>query len=141
MEREKQRVRLVIIGRHDRDGEWEENRAECEATFYEKDGVIYLFYEEPDQGMGICKSRVEIRERSVTVDRKGSINAKLVYEMGKKRENTYASPYGIFLIDTDTRYFTYEKTPSGGKLRLEYLISMNGDEPGNATLEILFEHL
>ena len=132
----KKKVDLTLTGRHCRDGRWEETVSSCEATWYEKDGTIYLFYEEPDQGAGICRSRITIYERSAEVDRKGAVNAKITYETGKVHENTYAVPYGVFLVTTDTRYFYFEKKEGGASLRLEYQISMNGSEPEPATLEV-----
>ncbi len=132
----KKEVAIRIIGRQLRDGTWEEVVTESKGKYYKDDGIIYLFYEEPDEGAGVCKTRITLRERGMQVNRQGAITTTLLYEMGTRNNAVYHTPLGSLEIGTEATHYIVAEKEDELTVDLGYKLFLNADEHQEATLRI-----
>ncbi len=108
----------------------------CQGSLLEKDGTTYFFYEESHEEAGSTRTRITLNGSHLKVERRGVVETVLEYHLGRYLEGPYATPFGSFTVGTETTGLTYEKKKDGALLRLSYRISMNGEDPRDASLEI-----
>ncbi len=132
----KKEVAIRIIGRQLRDGTWEEAITETRGKYYKDEGIIYLFYEEADEGAGVCKTRITLRERGMQVNRQGAITTTLLYEMGIRNNAVYRTPLGALEIGTEATHYIVAEKEDELTVDLGYKLFLNADEHQEATLRI-----
>ena len=65
------------------------------ASYFEKDGKHYLFYEELDQDSeNVIKNRITISEKSVQVQKSGYVTTSLTFEENSRTHSVYETPFG-----------------------------------------------
>lgn len=85
-----------------------------------------ISYEEVDEETGqALKTIVKFDENSAEVNRKGSIESKLVFIKGEKYETVYATPYGSFQMGTATHRFEKEENEKKINLHIDYDMEIN----------------
>ena len=67
-----------------------------------------------------------VAKDSVTVKRSGSVNSTMVFERGKKTKTIYNMPYGKWLMEIETEKIVNAMTETGGRLRLVYAMTIQG---------------
>ncbi|MCQ2551524.1 MAG: DUF1934 domain-containing protein [Clostridia bacterium] len=124
-------ITLKITGKNEIDDEEDTIEFVTDGKIYEKDGSIYLVYEESELvGMPGCKTTLKITGEAVKMARFGENKertAEMEFEKGRRYTNKYSTDYGVFALELVTNNvantITYEK---GGDLELDYHISLNG---------------
>ncbi len=132
----KKEVEIKIIGRQLRDNKWDEVVTECKGKYYKEDGIIYLFYEEADEGAGVCKTRITLREKGMQVNRQGAITTTLIYDMGVRNTAVYHTPMGNLEIGTEAKHYIVAEKEDELTVDLGYTLSLGGDEQQEAHLRI-----
>ncbi|MDR3584670.1 MAG: DUF1934 domain-containing protein [Desulfosporosinus sp.] len=92
-------------------------------TFYERNGVFYLFYKESDDentGLGDVTTFLIIKEGSVAINRKGAVDLSQEFKKGVLNRSIYATCYGKIWISVMPRRVEYDLTVHGGRINLEY---------------------
>lgn len=97
-------------------GEKTENIYEAKKTLNNL-GIRYEYLDENS------KNDVYILENKVIFNRKGQITTKQIFELGKKTESVYKTPY----LTMDFQINTIEFLKSEGETKLEYEIFSNGE--------------
>lgn len=113
-------VQLTLIG-HQRDSAGEETITKSTATaeYYEKNGTLYLLYDEnlecsetvteiqknnedaaeiPKNSNTVVHNRIKCKDNLLEVTRIGTINTHMVFESGKEHMTDYATPYGCLRL-------------------------------------------
>ncbi len=105
--------------------------------YLEKDGSSYVKYEEVIEE-GTIKTIVKITENEGLILRSGAVKMRLSFLLNKKRNGSYETPYGTFLMVTDTKRLSFEKaedSPSG-LIDILYDLNMNGNKNGTYHMTI-----
>ncbi len=94
-------------------------------TLHEKNDATYLMYKENHEGVEITTS-IKIAKKEITIKRFGQSNSTMVFEKGKVNISNYKTPYGIFLIETHTKYLDIDNNGENNlKIELDYNLKMN----------------
>ena len=113
-----------------------------EAKMYERNGVLYLLYDESEfTGMEGIKTRLRLEGNSLKLSRSGKmgIDSEMRFEEGKRFENKYQTPMGPIAVEILTNEFENTMTYEGiGKLSLDYSMSLKGLTEGRSKLDIEF---
>ncbi len=96
-----------------------------EGRFGIKDGEFFISYNEGQ----IFEEKVDVKTRifikkdnTVTLERKGSINSKMLIEEGKRNSCFYNTPIGDLVISIFGEKIEYDLTENGGNIKLSYTI-------------------
>ena len=105
--------------------------------YLEKDGSSYIKYEEEIEE-GTIKTIVKVSGNEGLILRSGAVKMRLAFLLNKKRNGSYETPYGTFLMVTDTKRLGMEKeahSPSG-LIDILYDLNTNGNKNGTYHMTI-----
>ena len=108
--------------------------------YLEKDGSSYIKYEEEIEE-GTIKTIVKVSGNEGLILRSGAVKMRLAFLLNKKRNGSYETPYGTFLMVTDTKRLGMEKeahSPSG-LIDILYDLNTNGNKNGTYHMTINFK--
>ena len=136
-------VTIKVVGKHIHDNiEEEQMELVTEAEMYERNGVLYLMYEETEfSGMEGVKTRLRLEGNTLKMSRLGQGDgiSEMMFEEGKRFEDSYQTPIGIIDMEMLTNKLTstlsYDET---GSLEVDYTISLKGLTEGRSKLTISF---
>ncbi|MBQ7895651.1 MAG: DUF1934 domain-containing protein [Oscillospiraceae bacterium] len=106
---------------------------EEETIEFSTDGV-YLFennvgclsyYETQVTGMEGTRTSICVSPNNVVVDREGSVNSQMIFQVGVKNSFVYDTPYGSATMGIDTRRIRHNLDEDGGELVIDYLVNLN----------------
>lgn len=105
--------------------------------YLEKDGSSYVKYEEVIEE-GTIKTIVKIAEHEGLILRSGAVKMRLSFLLNKKRNGSYETPYGTFLMVTDTKRLSFEKEAESlsGLIDILYDLNVNGNNNGTYHMTI-----
>jgi len=92
-------------------------------TFYERNGIFYLFYKESDHestGLGDVTTLLTIKEGLVALYRKGAVNLAQEFKKGVLDRSIYTTCYGEIMLSVMPRRVEFDLTVYGGRINLEY---------------------
>ena len=94
-------------------------------TLHEKNGDTYLMYKEKNEDVEVTTS-IKISKEQIAIKRFGQSNSTMVFEKDKIHNSNYKTPYGLFLVETHTRYLDVDVDEDKNmKIDLDYNIKMN----------------
>lgn len=126
-------VTLKVVGTQTTlDGEENTIEMMTQGKYYEKNGSIFLVYDESElSGMEGSTTTIKIdddKNRKVMMKRFGSNESKLLFEKGKRHRSIYRTMYGDMDMEVVTSQIILVKDEKGlKKLDLSYRISVAGD--------------
>ncbi len=125
----KKEIVVHVIGTIKQKGEEEDTiEVYTTGTYYEKEGCLYLLYEE-DMGepYGIVKNTVKIKEEplQITVSKKGITNSRMIFEVGQKNQSYYQTPFGGMSLSTNTKDVIVEMDEKALKVNIDYEIEVD----------------
>ncbi|MET3684182.1 uncharacterized beta-barrel protein YwiB (DUF1934 family) [Alkalibacillus flavidus] len=125
----------------DPNGENESIRREEKGSYVQRGGLHLLKYDEEMEDVGTVKNTVIITDDKITLKREGVVKMHQVFRIGQRTETVYRHPYGHFRMETNTNRMEYMKGTENrsGKIRLEYEVALNDDEPREHVLQIDFQ--
>lgn len=134
-------VKLSLVGRQ-RDETGAETIAEtfANAEYYEKNGSIYLLYEEIQEGLeAAVKNTLKLKGSVLELTRRGAVDAHMIFEAGRVHPSDYATPYGRLKIGVRTHSLAVSSVRGLMKIKAEYTL-MTDDLPfSDCTLVIEIE--
>lgn len=96
-----------------------------EGTCRVKNGKVYLMYKSVDDNE--TQSTTVIAEKnSVQIKRNGSVKSDIKYIPAEKTAFRYYMPYGIMDMEVITDRIENELSEDGGKLRIVYILTVQG---------------
>lgn len=114
-------LKIEVINNQNIDGQIDIVEEKADVKVNTLNGKIYLMYKTETDSVMII-----VAKDSVTVKRSGSVNSTMVFERGKKTKTIYNMPYGKWLMEIETEKIVNAMTETGGRLRLVYAMTIQG---------------
>lgn len=136
-------IMLKIIGKQvNQDNEEDVLEFMTEGKFYEKNGALYLMYQESElSGMEGCTTSLKIKDGMIRMRRFGEaipMDTVIEFEKGRRFEGYYDTPFGAVELEVLTNdiinNLAYEE--GKGTLNIDYHISLRGLTEGRSKLDI-----
>lgn len=140
----KSEVKVKVIGSQ-KDSTGEEQRIELvtEGKYIEKNGKIYVVYEESEiSGMEGSTTTLKLeKNQRASIRRYGNTNTEMIFEKGKTHSMAYETPYGLLDMAITTHRLEVKAESDRPKIRvhIQYRIKIMGLEDTMNTLEINVE--
>ncbi len=135
----KENARITLVSKRYQGDESDEINMDTLGGYYERDGKIYITYQEhKDMGMGDSRVVLKIEPDMITMRRMGDFATVMVYKKNEITEFLYRVPFGELNLKIKTTNITNELTQSGGKLRFCYDL-FAGDEATKNDITITVE--
>ena len=121
------------------DGERSKTEYTTDATFTEKDGKFYLFFDERlDAEEDVTKCRFEIDENTLRLRRNGPIVLEQSHIKDTKTDGYLKTPFGRVETKTRTFQFSFVERENGDyHLDLGYDLYTSGEKTGTYLLELI----
>ena len=140
MIKRKSRECRVCVTSHQIDAEGEEQiiKTENKGQLSEREGVLYVLYEEETEEKATIRNLLKIEEYPVraSLKKSGMVSWKMIFEQGKYEKSEYQTPYGALEIGAGTRMVKLEKREEKTSLQLVYTLFVQGEKQADCRLEI-----
>lgn len=136
------RVSVRITGLHSFAEEDDQDNIEVInfGSYYKKNGKHYVKYEEPLDKTGMGTSNIlKVSEGEVELISKGAANTHMMFCLGKKNINFYATPFGGMNVGVDTYEMHIEETEDRLAVSLKYGLEINLDYVATCNVNIVVE--
>ncbi len=108
--------------------------------FYKKDKSYYAVYEETAiSGMEGTTTTLRIGEEKFSLIRMGSTSTKMDFALDEKNISMYSTPYGTLEININTKKLDINVDDNGGRIYIDYIMSVAGQKAQNTILNINIE--
>lgn len=96
-------------------------------TYFFKDGIHYVFFEEVSEGFSdVTKTQIRLHgKESLEVIKKGVTNLHLIFEKGKRNLSRYTTPYGQLNLGIFTNGIMVDETENNINVKVEYAMDVN----------------
>ncbi len=88
------------------------------------DGFKLSYLESEITGLAGTRTTVEIKPDGVCVERKGTLNTRMVFREGEKSSFLYDTQFGSATLELDTRKINARLDDKGGELSIDYVLNM-----------------
>lgn len=107
------------------------------AEYYKKNDTHYIMYEEIVEGFqnGI-KSMIKFNDKTMSLTKKGVVNAHLVFEENKKNITNYQTPYGELFVGIDTRQIQMKEEEDRIQVEIDYELEMNYEHLADCNIKM-----
>ncbi len=134
-------IMLKITGRQIADNDEDRMEFVTEGKLYEKDGAMYLTYDESEfSGFPGCRTTLKLSGDTIRMRRAGGGNGfdtELIFEKGKRFSNSYQTPYGNLDMEVLTDDIVNNLSEEGyGDIRIDYQVNLGGMAEGRNRLKI-----
>lgn len=131
-------VLISVTGLHTMDSAQEE---EIEVTsagkYYLKNGKHYILYDEILEGTGdIIKNRIKLSDTGMEIQKKGSVNASMVFQQGKKNTSWYGTPMGNMLAGIEVTDMDVREQENLIEVDVGYELEMNYEKVADSRIHI-----
>ena len=114
---------IIKTKQYDVDGNMDTIELKAYGQIIEKNGSIYIKYNQKEEDMEV-KNTIKISEDCIKVIKTGSVNSTMTFTKGNKHTNKYATPQGMFLIDTKVNDFKISNGEKKLEVHLDYMIEI-----------------
>ncbi len=115
--------RISVINTQTVDGEADTITEASDGSFRLDGTKAYITYK-TETGL----SMIKLSGHTLTVTRTGGYRSRMIYELGRHTDFSYATPYGTTEMRIFTRYINHSLSNEGGEIRLDYILEANGDK-------------
>ena len=129
---------IIKTKQYDVDGNMDTIELKAYGQIIEKNGSIYIKYNQKEEDMEV-KNTIKISEDCIKVIKSGSVNSTMTFTKGNKHTNKYATPQGIFLIDTKVNDFKISNGEKKLEVHLDYMIEIQNMFAGRNKIVIKAE--
>ena len=135
MIKEKSRECRVWVTSHqvNTEGEKQVMKTENKGRLSEREGVLYVLYEEKTEEGEVVKNLL----LRASLKKSGAVSWKMVFEQGKYEKSEYQTPYGTLEIGAETKEVKAEKKEEKTSLQLVYTLFIQGEKQADCRLEIM----
>lgn len=118
----KKEVIIQIIGKQTNEaGETDNQEFITKGVIYRRENAYYIIYSESEvTGMEGTTTSLKAQSDIVTLNRMGSNEQKMVFQMGVKHKSNYVTPHGLIQIAVNPSLVEVSLTDTGGHINLEY---------------------
>lgn len=129
---------IIKTKQYDVDGNMDTIELKAYGQIIEKKGSIYIKYNQKEEDMEV-KNTIKISEDCIKVIKSGSVNSTMTFTKGNKHTNKYATPQGMFLIDTKVNDFKISNGEKKLEVHLDYMIEIQNMFAGRNKMIIKVE--
>lgn len=136
-------VRLTLAGRQKADdGEETTTKSVLSAEYFERNGSVYILYEEPSEDTDeAVKACIKLKPPVVEIIKKGSVNARMVFEGGKEHMTDYVTPFGCLKIGLRTERAEIRQSEKRTEVFLNYALTSQEIPFSHCAMNIVAEHI
>ena len=118
-------------------GEKQTIETESKGRLSEKEGVLYVLYEESTDEKQNIKNLLKIEKEPlrVSLTKSGAVSWKIKFIQGEKDRAEYGTPYGSLEISVDTKAVTFQRTEQKISLQLVYTLFIQGEKQADCRLK------
>jgi uncharacterized beta-barrel protein YwiB (DUF1934 family) len=115
----------------------------AEGVYFEKNNATYFLYEELHDENVRVKTTVKVKSDLVTVIRTGAVQMKQHFIKNEETASIYRSVHGPMemVTKTETIDFRWNEAKAKGKLKLAYLLTMQGEKVGKHRMTFMIEEV
>lgn len=97
------------------------------ATYFFKDGLHYVFYEEMEEGStGVIQNKIVLKEDEfLEVTKKGMTNSSLKFDVKAEHNTNYETPYGEMLLGVTTHKLVTTVGEDNIAIQADYELAVN----------------
>ncbi len=132
-------AQLTLISRQ-RTEEGEETITETslQAEYYERNGSLYLLYQESLEGTeDVTRNCIKLKGGLLEITRKGAVSTRMVFEEGREHLTDYMTPYGCLKIGVRTEALECLRQDEKLELHARYCLTSQGEPFTHCTMSIL----
>ena len=129
---------IIKTKQYDVDGNMDTIELKVYGKVIEKNDSIYIKYNQREEDMEV-KNTIKISKDCIKVIKSGSVNSTMTFVKGEKHTNRYATPQGIFLIDTKVNDFKISNGEKKLDVHLDYMIEIQNMFAGRNKIVIKAE--
>ncbi|UJL48339.1 DUF1934 domain-containing protein [Virgibacillus sp. NKC19-16] len=134
-------VQIELRTTIDDNGQMEYNTLSRPGTFFRKDKLDVITYEEETEEDVTTKNLITIQDGKVSIKRTGGLAMNQQFRSRQTTENVLKHPYGTIHMETYTNNITYQPFDDRemGKLTISYTVKLNGQEERKHELALTFK--
>lgn len=138
----KKKVRLTLIGRQ-RDEMGQENVTElsADAEYYERNGSLYILYEENEADTGCTQSIIKLKDGLLELTKKGAVNTRMVFEEGREHMADYITPLGTLQLGIATSDVCSKQSEDCLNIHANYDLTERGHILSHCNINIKIQDL
>ena len=107
------------------------------ASYYEKDGTHYLFYDEVEEGVdGSTKNRITLNAERVEFQKTGSSATHMIFEEKRKTNSVYETPFGQMIMGITSGKIDLHIEEESIDLNMNYSLDINNQALMDCSLSI-----
>lgn len=134
-------VIVKVTGKHrEKGGEWDGIEITTTGSLYDKNGSLFLLYDEVmgEEEGDVSHARIKIEQDplAVTINKSGAVTSVMSFSKGGKEKSSYETPYGIFTMEITTKDLTFKERKDGFLLSLLYELDMNYEHMSESRITI-----
>lgn len=132
-------AQLTLISRQ-RTEEGEETITETslQAEYYERNGSLYLLYQESLEGTeDVIRTCIKLKGRLLEITRKGAVSTRMVFEEGREHLSDYITPYGHLKIGIRTEALECMQQGEKMEIHARYCLTSQGEAFSYCDMSIL----
>lgn len=96
-------------------------------TYYKKNDMHYVLYDEVIEGFDqITKNMIKFKAGYLNVSKKGVLTSNMEFDLEKKTENRYVTPYGDMLMEIRTKELSMTETEEEIRVTADYILDADG---------------
>lgn len=108
-----------------------------DGKYSQKNGETNLTYMESElTGLAGTKTTFTINPNAVVLSREGTLNTRMIFEVGKKHYFLYDTPYGAATMGVNTSHIRHRLGENGGDMEIEYVVDLDHTVIGKNTFKI-----
>lgn len=132
------KVHLTVTGRQtDETGNTTVTTRSVQGEAYEKNGSLYLLYEDSAEENGPpVKNVVKLKGSSLELTKKGGISTRMVFQPDREYLTDYATPLGCLKIGILTRSLEISAREVPLKIKITYTLTWEGKPFSDCVLTI-----
>ena len=102
-----------------------------EGTMEFRNGGWDISYEESDlTGLAGVTTTFRVEPGKVTLDRKGALKSRMIFEENVVHESLYQMEFGTLMLTVEAKFLWFDILPEGGTIDLTYAISIENTQAG-----------
>lgn len=102
----------------------------------DEEGFTAIYDETEISGMEGTKTKLFIKDNSVSLEREGTTTTKMHFEKNKDSVSLYNTPYGMLELKIRTQDIKINVDDNGGEVVINYRMIVGGESTQNTNLKI-----
>lgn len=121
-------VLLTLTGlQRDPSGSETVTELSTEAECYERNGSLYILYEERAEDGSLTKNIIKYKNQLLELTKKGAVSSCMVFEPGREHMADYVTPFGLLKLGILTASVTMQCLEDQTEIVAEYSLTEYGE--------------